>query len=120
MSRNATGAPTSLQDVLQKLEIPQDFNNYENVKETDAIVRLELWRQQSLLHLSNLRDLVKQRDKFEREELAHLVFITSAFDGEQSFVSEEMKHLASGGSTQDFLSVLFSSLTFRRDFRAVS
>ena len=88
---------SSFQISVQSLKVPQEFSDYDKIEDSDTIIRLEEWREQAVVHLTNLRGLVKLRKSFERDEQASLIFAVSSFDGDDSWISTGMKELA--GST---------------------
>lgn len=87
---------SSFQISVQKLKVPRDFSDYDKVEDADTIVRLEQWREQAVVHLTNLRGLVKSRKHLERDEQASLIFAVSSLDGDDSWISPGMKELADG------------------------
>lgn len=82
--------------LLQNLDIPSEFRNYNTITESDVIVRLEEWRRQAHKVLGELYEQLKQRESLSRSEKAEIIAAVAPFDGEGSWSLETSRVQAQG------------------------
>ncbi|KAH9950053.1 hypothetical protein B0H21DRAFT_724540 [Amylocystis lapponica] len=84
---------STLQELIEKLDVSPDFARYENITEPDIIVRLENWRRRACTVLSELRHYVEQR-QLSLQEKSQVVSAVAPFDGEGPWTLETTREQA--------------------------
>lgn len=82
--------------LLQKLDIPSEFRNYNSVEDSATIIRLEEWRRQAHTVLADLREQLKQRETLSRSEEASAIAVAAPFDGDRPWTFELSRAEARG------------------------
>lgn len=82
--------------LLQKLDIPPEFRNYNSVDDSATIIRLEEWRLQAHSVLAGLREQLKEREALSRREAASVVAAVVPFDGDGPWTLDPSRAEAQG------------------------
>ena len=87
---------SALHLTLQELDVPEDFNVYENTDDAQLIVRLETWRQKACTVLADMQEQLRERDNLTLAEKAEIVFKVSQFDGVGTWILDASRSAAQG------------------------
>ena len=82
--------------LLQKLDIPSVFRNYNSAEDSATIIRLEEWRRQAHTVLVELREQYKNRETLSRGEEASIIASAAPFDGDGPWTFEPSRAEAQG------------------------
>ncbi|KAH7931416.1 hypothetical protein BV22DRAFT_998586 [Leucogyrophana mollusca] len=82
--------------VIGSLVVPTEFSHYERIADSDTTIRLERWKGDARIYLSQVQDLVDRGEHLQLslKNQADIVTAVAAFDGQGSWISEPLRKLA--------------------------
>jgi hypothetical protein len=80
--------------LLNSLSIPSDFARHEISGDKDTIARLGEWKANAFNALKDLRGLLE--NKRHEIQTPHLIYACATFQGDDDWVSEDMRALSYG------------------------
>lgn len=87
---------SGLQPLWKKLDIPQEFAQYDTISESETIVRLEDWKRQVYTVLSDVRNVLRQKEALSIQGQAQIISAVAPFDGEGPWAPETTREQAKG------------------------
>ncbi|KAJ7490315.1 hypothetical protein B0H11DRAFT_2156580 [Mycena galericulata] len=86
---------TSLTSLLASLQVPPEFNRYNDIPEPDVIARLDQWKQTAIRTLRELDICVQQgQANLSLEQQADIVAAASVFNEDDAWVTPESRSVA--------------------------
>ncbi|KAI0922004.1 hypothetical protein AcW1_004169 [Taiwanofungus camphoratus] len=85
---------SGLQPLWKKLDIPQEFAQYDTISESETIVRLEDWKRQVYTVLSDVRNVLRQKEALSIQGQAQIISAVAPFDGEGPWAPETTREQA--------------------------
>ncbi|THH18035.1 hypothetical protein EW146_g2890 [Bondarzewia mesenterica] len=85
---------SSIDTLLEKLQIPAEYARSEAFGEPEIFSRLDKWKENAFSSLYALRSQLQERNALTVEEQAEVAFAAAAFAGEGDWSSEQMRDIS--------------------------